>query len=63
MQAHFDVNLFHTAIRRSPRKNEKRPVYVLNICVKPEEVDNCIEPSKNRVELGVSRFFCSDSRV
>ncbi|RDX53868.1 hypothetical protein OH76DRAFT_1462114 [Lentinus brumalis] len=37
--------------RRSPRKTEKRPVYVLNITIPPQHVDNCIEPSKASVHL------------
>ncbi|KAK0206843.1 hypothetical protein DFS33DRAFT_1317462 [Desarmillaria ectypa] len=32
--------------RRSPRKTEKKPVYVLNLAVPPSEVDNCLEPAK-----------------
>ncbi|KAI0720344.1 hypothetical protein C8T65DRAFT_634183 [Cerioporus squamosus] len=37
--------------RRSPRKTEKRPVYVLNVNISPQYVDNCIEPSKAAVHL------------
>ncbi|KAF9534670.1 hypothetical protein CPB83DRAFT_802764 [Crepidotus variabilis] len=40
-----------STIRRSPRKLEKKPVYVLNITVAPEDVDNCVEPSKTAVKL------------
>ena len=39
--------------RRSPRKNEKRPVYVLNINLPQEMVDMCIEPSKHSIQVSV----------
>lgn len=55
----FEYDFCHTAIRRSPRKNEKKPVYVLDISIEPQEVDNCLEPTKNAVELGVSPFVLS----
>ncbi|RPD66940.1 hypothetical protein L226DRAFT_529339 [Lentinus tigrinus ALCF2SS1-7] len=49
--------------RRSPRKTEKKPVYVLNITIPPQRVDNCIEPSKAAVQLqnpaSVSNFLSS----
>ncbi|KIY49467.1 hypothetical protein FISHEDRAFT_65439 [Fistulina hepatica ATCC 64428] len=38
-------------VRRSPRKSEKNPVYVLNILVPPKDVDNCLEPSKAAVHF------------
>lgn len=41
-------------LRRSPRKAEKRPIYVLNLTVPPEEVDNCLEPAKTNVLFQVS---------
>ena len=42
------------AVRRSPRKIEKRPIYVINVFIAPEDVDNYIEPTKNVVHLRVS---------
>ncbi|KAK7062063.1 mismatch repair-related protein [Favolaschia claudopus] len=40
-----------TAVRRSPRKSEKKPVYVLDLTVPPQQVDNCLEPAKAIVHL------------
>ncbi|KAI0774490.1 hypothetical protein C8Q74DRAFT_1317230 [Fomes fomentarius] len=37
--------------RRSPRKTEKKPVYVLNLTVSPRQVDNCVDPNKSAVQL------------
>ncbi|KAK0190644.1 hypothetical protein F5146DRAFT_930734 [Armillaria mellea] len=37
--------------RRSPRKMEKKPVYVLNLTVPPREVDNCLEPAKGNLHF------------
>ncbi|KAI9574792.1 hypothetical protein HD554DRAFT_2050106 [Boletus coccyginus] len=37
--------------RRSPRKGEKKPVYVLNLVIPVKHIDNCLEPSKSTVEL------------
>ncbi|KAF8559172.1 hypothetical protein OG21DRAFT_1403956 [Imleria badia] len=37
--------------RRSPRKGEKKPVYVLNLVIPVKHIDNCLEPSKSAVEL------------
>ncbi|KAK7470351.1 DNA mismatch repair protein [Stygiomarasmius scandens] len=37
--------------RRSPRKTEKRPVYVLNLTISAHQVDNLLEPSKSTVHL------------
>ncbi|KAK0230467.1 hypothetical protein IW262DRAFT_1262967 [Armillaria fumosa] len=37
--------------RRSPRKMEKKPVYVLNLSVPPREVDNCLEPAKGNLHF------------
>ncbi|KZV63354.1 hypothetical protein PENSPDRAFT_758036 [Peniophora sp. CONT] len=39
------------AHRRSPRKSERKPVYVLNISLPPSAVDNCVEPAKTAVHL------------
>lgn len=41
------------ATRRSPKKSDKKPVYVLDITVPPREVDNCLEPAKAAVHLQV----------
>ena len=41
--------------RRSPRKSEKKPVYVLSLTVPPRQVDNCLEPAKAAVHLQVRR--------
>ncbi|KIP02103.1 hypothetical protein PHLGIDRAFT_112417 [Phlebiopsis gigantea 11061_1 CR5-6] len=40
-----------SAIRRSPRNSEKRPIYVINITIPPRHVDNCVQPSKTAVQL------------
>ncbi|KAI0331238.1 hypothetical protein GY45DRAFT_1322484 [Cubamyces sp. BRFM 1775] len=40
-----------SALRRSPRKTEKKPVYVLNLSIPPRFVDNCVEPAKAAVHL------------
>ncbi|KZT71436.1 hypothetical protein DAEQUDRAFT_666030 [Daedalea quercina L-15889] len=51
-----------TSHRRSPRKSEKKPVYVLNLTVPPREVDNCLEPAKAAVHLqnaGAASTFLS----
>ncbi|PPQ78227.1 hypothetical protein CVT25_015546 [Psilocybe cyanescens] len=37
--------------RRSPRKTEKKPVYVINISIASEEVDNCLGPDKTAVQF------------
>ncbi|KAI1796165.1 hypothetical protein LXA43DRAFT_988663 [Ganoderma leucocontextum] len=39
------------ASRRSPRKTEKKPVYVLNLTIPPRFVDNTVEPAKTAVQL------------
>ncbi|KAF9481858.1 hypothetical protein BDN70DRAFT_930536 [Pholiota conissans] len=44
-------SLPRSTIRRSPRKSEKKPVYVLNISIAPEQVDNCLEPTKSTIQL------------
>ncbi|KAL4260038.1 DNA mismatch repair MutL/HexB family protein [Pleurotus pulmonarius] len=38
-------------VRRSPRKSEKKPVYVLNLVIPTRLIDNCLEPAKSSVEL------------
>jgi len=42
-------------VRSSPRKIEKKPAYVLNILVPPDEVDNSFNPVKSIVLLKVCR--------
>ncbi|KAJ3528608.1 hypothetical protein NM688_g7975 [Phlebia brevispora] len=39
------------ATRRSPKKPDKKPIYVLNITIPPQQVDNCLEPAKTAVQL------------
>ncbi|KAI0650516.1 hypothetical protein C8Q79DRAFT_390579 [Trametes meyenii] len=52
-----------TTGRRSPRKAEKKPVYVLNLTIPPRFVDNCVEPAKSAVQLqnsaAATAFLCS----
>ncbi|KAJ3975254.1 hypothetical protein EV361DRAFT_889995 [Lentinula raphanica] len=40
-----------SSTRRSPRKSEKKPVYVLNFVVPPKQIDNLLEPSKTSVHF------------
>ncbi|KAF9021517.1 hypothetical protein BDZ89DRAFT_1115916 [Hymenopellis radicata] len=40
-----------STVRRSPRKIEKRPVYVLNLTVPPRHLDNCLEPAKMNLQF------------
>ncbi|KIJ37395.1 hypothetical protein M422DRAFT_177918 [Sphaerobolus stellatus SS14] len=49
----------HVNIRRSPRKNERRPVYVLNITIPPNAVDNTLEPAKSAMHLRDRDAACS----
>ncbi|KAL5527810.1 hypothetical protein ACEPAG_6611 [Sanghuangporus baumii] len=46
-----ETKLSHLNLRRSPKKGELRPVYVLNIAMSPREIDNCLEPAKTVVHL------------
>ncbi|KAL5487622.1 MLH3 [Sanghuangporus weigelae] len=46
-----ESKISHSNLRRSPKKRELRPVYVLNIAVPPREIDNCLEPAKAVVHL------------
>lgn len=39
--------------RRSPKKIEWKPVYVLNLTISPSQVDNFIEPAKSMVRFQV----------
>ncbi|KAI0082343.1 hypothetical protein K474DRAFT_1585498 [Panus rudis PR-1116 ss-1] len=38
-------------VRKSPRKFEKKPIFVFNLIIPPNEVDNCLEPAKAEVHL------------
>ncbi|KAJ6539720.1 hypothetical protein B0H19DRAFT_370767 [Mycena capillaripes] len=40
-----------STVRRSPRKTEKKAVYVLDLSVPPQQIDNCLEPAKAAVHL------------
>ncbi|KAG9101361.1 DNA mismatch repair protein [Ceratobasidium sp. 370] len=42
-------NLPHT--RRSPKKVERKPIYVLNLSISPSQVDNFVEPAKSMVQF------------
>jgi hypothetical protein len=44
-------------LRRSPRKAERRPIYVLNIHLPPSELDNCLEPTKTEMGFKVVTMF------
>ncbi|KAI0751023.1 hypothetical protein C8Q80DRAFT_1099789 [Daedaleopsis nitida] len=50
-------------LRRSPRKTDKKPVYLLNLTIPPGQVDNCVDPKKTAVQLqdsaSVSAFLIS----
>ncbi|KAF8812208.1 hypothetical protein BYT27DRAFT_7159313 [Phlegmacium glaucopus] len=46
-----EKGLPRSTARRSPRKIEKKPIYVINISTPPEDVDNCIDPTKSVVHL------------
>ncbi|EEB95137.1 hypothetical protein MPER_05942, partial [Moniliophthora perniciosa FA553] len=35
-----------SSTRRSPRKAEKKPVYVLNLVIPRDKIDNLLEPAK-----------------
>ncbi|KAF8138352.1 hypothetical protein EV363DRAFT_1155488, partial [Boletus edulis] len=48
---HEIISSTFPAARRSPRKGEKKPVYVLNLVIPVKHIDNCLEPSKSTVEL------------
>ncbi|KAF8238974.1 hypothetical protein L208DRAFT_1239561 [Tricholoma matsutake] len=46
-----ELSLPRSNIRRSPRKVEKKPVYVLNLTVPPSEIDNSLEPAKTNIHF------------
>lgn len=45
-------------LRRSPRKNERRLVYLLSITLPSHMVDNCLEPAKASVNVKDSDVLC-----
>ncbi|KAG1752530.1 uncharacterized protein EDB91DRAFT_1216091 [Suillus paluster] len=40
-----------SSVRRSPRKGEKKPIYVLNLVIPTRHIDNCLEPAKSVVQI------------
>ncbi|KAE9409939.1 hypothetical protein BT96DRAFT_984267 [Gymnopus androsaceus JB14] len=52
-----------SSTRRSPRKIEKRPVYILNLVIPPHQIDNLLEPAKAALhfqnKLAVAEFLSS----
>ncbi|KAG1755437.1 hypothetical protein EDB19DRAFT_1661354 [Suillus lakei] len=40
-----------SSVRRSPRKGEKKPIYVLNLVIPTRLIDNCLEPAKTAVQI------------
>ncbi|KAF9057913.1 hypothetical protein BJ165DRAFT_1379790 [Panaeolus papilionaceus] len=46
-----EKDLPRSLIRRSPRKVEKKPAYVLNISIPADDVDNCVDPTKHIVQI------------
>ncbi|KAG0709891.1 hypothetical protein DFH29DRAFT_19205 [Suillus ampliporus] len=40
-----------SSVRRSPRKGEKKPIYVLNLVIPTRHIDNCLEPAKSAVQI------------
>ncbi|KAG2156312.1 hypothetical protein DEU56DRAFT_766489 [Suillus clintonianus] len=40
-----------SSVRRSPRKGEKKPIYVLNLVIPTRLIDNCLEPAKSAVQI------------
>lgn len=45
-----ETNL-RSSVRRSPRKGEKKPIYVLNLVIPTRLIDNCLEPAKSAVQI------------
>jgi len=48
------------AVRRSPRKGEKKPIYVLNLVIPTRHIDNCLEPAKSIVQIEVGKIPVHD---
>ncbi|KAI0282276.1 hypothetical protein BGY98DRAFT_955130 [Russula aff. rugulosa BPL654] len=50
-------------IRRSPRKLDRKPIYVLSLTVPPKDIDNCLEPGKSLIHVSnedaIGSFFDS----
>ncbi|KAH0587870.1 hypothetical protein H2248_006625 [Termitomyces sp. 'cryptogamus'] len=46
-----EIDLPRSNTRRPPRKSEKQAVYVLNITVPSEHLDNCMEPTKAHIQF------------
>ncbi|KAG2115935.1 uncharacterized protein F5147DRAFT_606020 [Suillus discolor] len=40
-----------SSVRRSPRKGEKKVIYVLNLVIPTRLIDNCLEPAKSAVQI------------
>lgn len=40
-----------SSVRRSPRKGEKKAIYVLNLVIPTRLIDNCLEPAKSAVQI------------
>ncbi|KAG2152494.1 hypothetical protein BD769DRAFT_1405591 [Suillus cothurnatus] len=45
-----ETNL-RSSVRRSPRKGEKKAIYVLNLVIPTRLIDNCLEPAKSAVQI------------
>ncbi|KAG6910982.1 hypothetical protein DXG01_006036 [Tephrocybe rancida] len=43
--------VYYQDVRRSPRKMERKAVYVLNLTVPSEQLDNCLEPAKAHIQF------------
>lgn len=60
-QFQFRINfIIFSAMRRSPRKCEKRPIFVLNLAIPTRHIDNCLEPAKSAVHIEVRNLLTSD---
>ncbi|KIM91200.1 hypothetical protein PILCRDRAFT_1386 [Piloderma croceum F 1598] len=46
-----ETALPRSTTRRSPRKTERKAVYVLNLTIPPQNIDNCLEPAKATVQF------------
>jgi len=44
-------------VRRSPRKGEKKAIYVLNLVIPTRLIDNCLEPAKSAVQIEVCKLL------
>ncbi|KAF8514845.1 hypothetical protein BU17DRAFT_52124 [Hysterangium stoloniferum] len=62
IESRFAASSFgkHASIltRRSPRKNERKAVYVLNVTIPPRSIDNCLTPAKNIIHVKDSDAVC-----